>query len=666
MSGDLVARLSAEHSLAEVSGVEPGKHGACPVCAKFAGDGGRDRFHHTKRGRWTCRHCDAAADRPGGGDVVDLLASLAGERTADYLRRLAREDATPLPEAAPVANGAPRNGTPPPKPLTTARARAELEASAERVHVYSDAEGHPLRLVTVHRAADGTKGVMQFRPLDARGDRWAPGTDEPPAEGMPFYRLPELLAVARSAPIYLVEGEGDADNGAAAGLPTFTTVGGSGSARLSDFSPLAGRTVRIIPDRDKPGERYAQDVARLALDAGAASVEILRIGGEDPPPGYDLSDLLAEAETDAAREAIVTRLAGMRGEIITPLSRWPRLRTLAQLGDVQPVRWLVPGLLPAQGLTMLYGHPGKGKSLAALRWAVDVAGDGVPVVYVVGEGFGGFRPRLEAIAQADGVPYDELARRPLVLHEGAVNLTDADEVAALLEACEDVGRVYGQRVGLVVFDTLARCALGADENSAQDAGVITAALARFQELAGAVLILHHPTKAAGNGPRGSSAFLGALDMAVEADARILRHDFTTRKVKDGGQAGQTFEYRREVVNLGEDENGDPVTGAALVATGSRAAEKGGARPPDSLTKARRATLQVFADVWGENGGNPVGAVEITRRAAKHHDRSTVFRSLKWATDGEILTGGNGDPYRPGPAWPADVLGQLSIPDEGAE
>jgi DNA primase len=79
-----------------------------------------------------------------------------------------------------------------------------------------------------------------------------------------------------------------------------TSMGGAGAAKLTDWSPLAGRNVIIWPDHDEPGRRYADDAAALATTAGAASVAIVQVPHEWPE-GWDIADPLPEGVTPDIR-----------------------------------------------------------------------------------------------------------------------------------------------------------------------------------------------------------------------------------------------------------------------------------------------------------------------------------------------------------------------------
>jgi hypothetical protein len=192
-----------------------------------------------------------------------------------------------------------------------------------------------------------------------------------------------------------------------------------------------------------------------------------------------------------------------------------RLRTADELaaddtlrGDV---RWVVPGFVPRGAVTVPYGVGKSGKSsLAAYVAACVVSGRpclGRPVV-------------PGAVLWLDLEQHVRLTRRKMLEagatgHSHAVHIyngpapTLADVEAALVET----GAV------LLVVDSLSRFLRLEDENSAAE---VTAALGRLVEVAHrrdvAVLAIHHDRKSGGDhgrGMRGSSAFLAAVDVAVQ-------------------------------------------------------------------------------------------------------------------------------------------------------
>ncbi|MCU1348977.1 MAG: Primase 2 [Acidobacteria bacterium] len=218
-----------------------------------------------------------------------------------------------------------------------------------------------------------------------------------------------------------------------------------------------------------------------------------------------------------------------------------RCSVLAFVDDVEiaqlpKMSFVIDGLIPAGGLTTLYGAPESGKSLFALQAAFAVAsghpffGNGVErgdVVYVAGEGVSGISARVEALRGRYGYP----GRQGVQFLSQPINLLKAEEVTQLIESI----RALGLAPKLIVFDTLSRCLLGGDENSAQDMGAVLSSCERLaREFGAAVLLIHHTGKA-GDTERGSSALRAGSDAMVFAkrDGDLLT--FSIDKLKDGSR-----------------------------------------------------------------------------------------------------------------------------------
>lgn len=221
----------------------------------------------------------------------------------------------------------------------------EAVAKLERQHgkcsalwTYRDRNGEPVGVVVRWDKPAG----KDIRPVARHGDRWRIGAIPEPR---PLYRLPELLAAEADTPIVVTEGEKAADAACRCGLLATTSAGGAQAAGKTDWTPLCGRHVVILPDHDEAGERYAEDVARLATAAGAARVQILRLSAyaAQLPPGGDIADVLDSAS-----------LCGLPlGDSVLPedLGRWildtaERAESEAPAEEVKP--WRLDG---AQNLT---------------------------------------------------------------------------------------------------------------------------------------------------------------------------------------------------------------------------------------------------------------------------------------------------------------------------
>lgn len=169
--------------------------------------------------------------------------------------------------------------------------------------LYHDADGKEVGHVLRWDTEDG----KTFLPVSRRESGWVIRGMESP----PLYRLPEI---AECATVYVVEGEKAADVGWAMGLPTTTSVGGSKGAGKTDWGPLGGKRVVIVPDLDAPGAAFGQAVRRLAVEAGALSVRTVELSCEwdGLPAGADLVDALEAEGGDPAAlskrlEALVER-----------------------------------------------------------------------------------------------------------------------------------------------------------------------------------------------------------------------------------------------------------------------------------------------------------------------------------------------------------------------
>lgn len=152
------------------------------------------------------------------------------------------------------------------------------------VWIYRSPDGEPLGFAVARYTTDNGKTI---RPWRFRNGRWEAGTVGAPR---PLYGL-DRLAARPDAAVLVVEGEKAADAGARL-LPEWAVVtspGGSNAAGKVDWSPLSGRSVVIWPDADDPGLHYAQETTRLAHEAGARDVRVVKVP-DLFPAGWDLAD----------------------------------------------------------------------------------------------------------------------------------------------------------------------------------------------------------------------------------------------------------------------------------------------------------------------------------------------------------------------------------------
>ena len=231
------------------------------------------------------------------------------------------------------------------------------------------------------------------------------------------------------------------------------------------------------------------------------------------------------------------------------------LMTAQEIAALPPVRWLVRGILPAEGLAAIYGASGSGKSFLALDLLATVArGEPwfdhktapCPVTYVALEGEAGLSQRVRAYEKRHGaLPVKvRFVAQPL-------NLLTAQDITDLASA---VGAAGGGG-GAICIDTLNRASTGSDENDSKDMGrIIDAAKQLQQSVGGLVLLVHHSGKDASKGLRGHSSLHAALDAAIEVTKTEHQRSWRTTKSKDG-RDDKAACFKLETIVLGTDPEG---------------------------------------------------------------------------------------------------------------
>jgi hypothetical protein len=265
------------------------------------------------------------------------------------------------------------------------------------------------------------------------------------------------------------------------------------------------------------------------------------------------------------------------------------------LGTERP--YLVKGLIPHTGLTVIWGPPKSGKSFwtfdlamhVALGW--DYRGRRVQqgaVVYCAFEGQSGIKKRVEAfrlrhlVEGAEGAPF---YLQPVILDL----VKDCGElIAAVSLALGDT------KPTAVVLDTLNRSLHGSESSDEDMSAYIRAADAIREAFDCAVLIVHH-CGVNDSRPRGHTSLTGAVDaqLAVkrDADGNII---VTVEWMKDGESEGDTIASRLEVVEVGSDEDDEAITSCIVVPSEIMATTTKPSRLANSAKIARDCLIDVLA------------------------------------------------------------------------
>jgi 5S rRNA maturation endonuclease (ribonuclease M5)/archaellum biogenesis ATPase FlaH len=345
--------------------------------------------------------------------------------------------------------------------------------------------------------------------------------------------------------VYWPEGEKDVEAIEAVGGVAVCSAMGAGKADLADVSPLRGKRVIVIADKDEPGRKHARQVAAL-LDGIAESVQIVEAAA-----GNDAADhILAGKTLDELVKVTVTERV-----------------TWTTLADVKPERvlWLWPGRIPVGKLVTLDGDPGLGKSTLALSFATPVTTGGswpdgsvcehrgAVLIMSAEDGLADtVRPRLDA-AGADVTRVHAIEGVPIIDEHGERVLrppTLAD-VAALEEAINRTGARL-----LVIDVVMAYLPDGTDSHKDQDIRRVLSRLAALADRTGCtILLLRHLNKAAGRDPLyrggGSIAIVGAAraGLLVAPDPDDPERRVLASVKSNLGPAPESLAYR--LVDAGE-------------------------------------------------------------------------------------------------------------------
>ena len=388
---------------------------------------------------------------------------------------------------------------------------------------------------------------------------------------------------------------------------------------LRDKYPAAGLV--IVPDRGKEA-----DAQKIAAAVAGQSVAM----PTDKPSNYDANDYLQEAGAGA--------LAALLERPQAPAMRYELLSDV-DLCKLPALQWRIKKVLPKEGLASIYGGSGSGKTFAAIDISQKMATGhewfgykSMPcnVVYCALEGEGGIAGRVAAYRIRHGATAQNI--RYLVQ---SFSLLERGDITELAQAIQTVGG--GAEV--VILDTLNRAAPGADENDSKSMGQIIAAAKELQRLIGGLVILvHHTGKDASKGLRGHSSLHAALDAAIEVRRDGDRREWVIAKSKDG-EDGASHPFKLDVVELGTDEDGEPITSCVVHPLEEIADSIKKVMPPKSGNQ--RAVWDALGEIFRKAGSvKPEGAPDtlpqgrpcITLEAAIEKTRNRLVCDPKRQTE----------------------------------
>ena len=243
---------------------------------------------------------------------------------------------------------------------------------------------------------------------------------------------------------------------------------------------------------------------------------------------------------------------------------------LIYFNEIQPRLsnlWLIKGFLPLEGLALIYGHPGSGKSFLAIDIALNVAGgrdwfdrrvkQGT-VIYVAAEGAAGLQNRIVAFQQHHGI--DDL---PFAIVPCPIDLQGPGaDTNRLIEAIKEVAAKYDMEPVLIVIDTISKTFGAGKENTDDMASYVANCGKVSAEFGCCVMPVHHRPKDTDSiEPRGHGSLKGGVDTVILVESGEPRRARVTKQ-KDG-ETGVPIIFRLVPIFIGLDDDGQAVNSCVI-------------------------------------------------------------------------------------------------------
>jgi hypothetical protein len=423
-----------------------------------------------------------------------------------------------------------------------------------------------------------------------------------------------------------------------------------------------------------------------------------------------LADMVAAGDVAdvTLRTQLVTTAANRRATcqaIVEEFCRQylPQPRTIGEIksallfaeDDYQPQdapEELIKSLLPRDGVTIIGGQSGAGKTFAMIAMALALATgqdfmgkpvrERVGVIIAAAEGEGTISPRLEAAKRHAGI-VDKL---PIATLRNTPHLDSPEAVEAfgrdLQALARDMEDRHGMRVGALFIDTVASAfAIQNERDNSEVANICKHLAALSKQLGMAVIPIHHFGKDEEQGLRGASAWRAHVDHALSitmsrdgATGKVISRGLNVFKSRTG-EEGPVCGLELIPVKLGTDRYGDDVFTCAIERTGIPERHGKGKKLPTAKTD--RLFSKCYDDVAISKGrrirvrgdGPEVIAVSVTdvrsefyrRRVGESNQqamRQAWKRALERALDGGAYAGEN-DPVT-GVAIIWDTMSELPL------
>jgi hypothetical protein len=387
--------------------------------------------------------------------------------------------------------------------------------------------------------------------------------------------------------IFIPEGEAKVDVLKEWGLLGVTNSGGAKhfTEACAEFFRGARHVVMLV-DNDRAGTERVAKIAPMLKAVGVESVQALNFRDVWPkcPPKGDVKDWRDVG--GGTKDALLEIVDGLKEWTPEPYKSKFGAKTAYDLGaPVRAYPWRIKGILPMNDNVLLMGPSRSGKTFECLDMLMHVM-NGQPFagrkvipagfIYLTYEGATGFENRLRAYLMHHGMTIDDLHSFAWLTRPPNLFASE-DNVIALADEIVELAKTFKLPLGGIVVDTHNSATRGSSEVKSDDMNKIMSNYDTVKERAGAPLIVIGHTNAEGR-HRGNEQFFNNIETAILVERVYTDHKKTIEKRDDNGRVVRrgkinkqregddrtSWEFVLESVEIGTDEDGDPITSMVSV------------------------------------------------------------------------------------------------------
>lgn len=286
------------------------KRGNELVCGDIYGSKGESFSYNIKSGLWA-----DFGTQTSGASVIDLVRQREGVSYKEAAEMVDKELGGISNINAPVVNKKPSNNNEQIKSVTAPKGshaqsvwRDGKAVRFTNVWVYRNKDGFPVACDGRIDYEDGSKEVI---PMLYNGEKWY---SKALPENRYLYNLDKIVDNPDKT-VIIAEGCKTAD-AVATYFPNYVSTtwqGGSNATSKTDWAPLFGRKVIIVPDADEPGRKAANKIADKLTKQGSHVRLVTTTSMEEIKKGWDIADALADG---MSQEEIVDFFKKNLGEYV--------------------------------------------------------------------------------------------------------------------------------------------------------------------------------------------------------------------------------------------------------------------------------------------------------------------------------------------------------------